>query len=377
MRIAYMLTSLGIGGAERQVISIAERMVAREHQVALLVLREQQPNEWPAAIPTFRLGMSKSPIRFVRGVWQAHEILRAFKPDLIHSNTFPANMLARIMRLSGVGWPVLSTIHNICEGGWQRSLAYRVTDRLSCHTTAVSEAVAERSIGERMVPRRKCSVIANGFDLRHFSESPQDSDVERSPRSSDGFIWLAAGRIVQAKDYPNLLRAFAAASVEMSNAELWIAGAGPRQGTDRLLGLAAQLQIDGRVHWLGLRADMRELLCAADGFVLSSAWEGMPLVVGEAMAMKKPVVATDVGGVRGLLGNCGEIVSPHDSPALAEAMLRTMRASRNELRAMGNAARARVGSLFDIDAKVGEWEALYGRLMHAPVSHGSGACLGG
>jgi glycosyltransferase involved in cell wall biosynthesis len=67
--------------------------------------------------------------------------------------------------------------------------------------------------------------------------------------------------------------------------------------------LAADL--GNSVRWLGLRRDMPALLDAADGFVLSSAWEGMPLAVGEAMAMEKSVVATDVGGVRELMGDTG------------------------------------------------------------------------
>ena len=67
------------------------------------------------------------------------------------------------------------------------------------------------------------------------------------------------------------------------------------------------------MRWLGLRRDMPALLDAADGFVSGSAWEGMPLAVGEAMVMEKPIVATDVGGVRELVGDAGAIVEAKDS----------------------------------------------------------------
>jgi glycosyltransferase involved in cell wall biosynthesis len=104
---------------------------------------------------------------------------------------------------------------------------------------------------------------------------------------------------------------------------------------------------------------MPALLNAADGFVLASAWEGMPLAVGEAMAMEKPVVATDVGGVRELTGECAVIVPAKNPERLAEAMLAVMRSAPETRCALGRAARARIQSRFSMDAKADEWEALY------------------
>jgi glycosyltransferase involved in cell wall biosynthesis len=95
---------------------------------------------------------------------------------------------------------------------------------------------------------------------------------------------------------------------------------------------------------------------AADGFVLGSAWEGMPLALGEAMAMEKAVAATDVGGVRELVGECGSLAAAGDAEALSAAMVREMRETSVE---RGRAARKRILDLFDADAKAGEWEKVY------------------
>ncbi len=103
----------------------------------------------------------------------------------------------------------------------------------------------------------------------------------------------------------------------------------------------------------------------ADAFVLSSAWEGMPLVVGEAMAMEKPVVATDVGGVREMIGDAGMIVPPQDAYPLAQAMIRLMRTPLDERTVMAKLGRQRICSCFDFEAKVEEWETLYSRLLGA------------
>jgi len=113
-----------------------------------------------------------------------------------------------------------------------------------------------------------------------------------------------------------------------------------------------------RVRFLGLRLDMAALFDADDGFVSSSAWEGMPLVVGEAMAMEKPVVATDVGGTRELVGCAGIIVPAGNCDALAVAMIDVMQQSAEQRQALGRVARGRIAREFSMDARANEWEAL-------------------
>jgi glycosyltransferase involved in cell wall biosynthesis len=359
VRIAYMLTSLGIGGAERQALSIAERMENRGHEIVLIVLRPRETREWPTQMRVERLGMTRSPVALANGVIRARRILRDFMPDIVHSHTCPANIAARLLRGRGTTPAVLSTIHNVYEGGWHRTLAYRMTDRFATHTTAVSQAVADRYISSGAVPADKCSILTNGIDVREFA--PQSEKVRCNsvlPDTDGDFVWVSAGRDVPAKDFDTLLAAFALVRAELPQTQLWIAGQpGPRRMSE------GQNDITERVRWLGIRNDMPDVLSACDGFVLSSAWEGMPLVVGEAMAMEKPVVATDVGGVRELLGDTGALVAAGSSQQLAAAMLRVMRVSEMKRRNWGRAGRERVCQSFDIDRKADEWEALFARVL--------------
>jgi glycosyltransferase involved in cell wall biosynthesis len=185
--------------------------------------------------------------------------------------------------------------------------------------------------------------------------------------AGSSFIWLAVGRLVPAKDYPNMLRAFKQVRAKFPDAQLWIAGAradGMQKqaedgGSSFVSGFAVEHGLMKQVHLLGLRRDMTALFDAADGFVLSSAWEGMPLAVGEAMAMEKPVVATNVGGTRELVGKAGSIVPAGDSDALAAAMLDLMRLPVEIRLTLGRAARARIAGQFSMDARANEWEELY------------------
>lgn len=364
MRIVYMLTSLGIGGAERLSLSLAERMAQRGHTVSVLALRPRTADEWATEMPVERLDMRKNPVSFIAAILRARRILREFRPDLIHSHSFHANMMARLLKLLVPAPAILSTVHNIHEGGRLRMFAYRLSDPLSRRTTAVSQKAADRFIALRAVPARKCTVISNAIDLAAWTpNAARRAQTRRALAANSDFIWLAAGRLAPSKDYPNLLRAFALLRASRSEphfkAQLWIAGQGTGAQLSALSSLAANLGVDRSMQWLGLRRDIPALLDAADAFVLSSAWEGMPLVLAEAMAMEKPLVATDAGGVREMMEDAGAIVPLRDSEALAEAMLALMRQSPEAQKARCCAARNRMQAQFNLDTRADQWEGLY------------------
>jgi glycosyltransferase involved in cell wall biosynthesis len=364
MRIAYVLASLGIGGAERQVVALAERMAKRGHAVALLVLLPRLPEEWSTSVEAVHLNMRKTPASLLRAIIGGRRFLRAFHPDLVHSHGFHGNLMARLFRLLNCAPLVLSTLHNDGERSRIRMLAYRLTDGLSRRTTAVCEAAALAYVRVNAVPKEKCTVVTNGIDTVEFGPDPERRARVRAQLNAGGaFVWLAAGRIVPAKDFPNLLRAFAQVQAAQPSTRLWIAGEAEALKHEVVSALAVELGVADAVHWLGLRRDLPALLDAADGFVLGSAWEGMPLAVGEAMAMGKIVAATDVGGMRELLGAAGAMAPAKDPAALAQAMLGLMSKSPEERRALGCAARERIIQSFSMDAKADEWEALYRSLL--------------
>jgi len=369
MRIVTVLTSLGVGGAEKQALVVAERMARRGHEVALLALMPHLPQEWPTTLPVFHLDIRKlNPVSVGSGFRRGRRFLRDFQPDVVHSHSFHANLLARLLQIGAPRSVVVSTVHNVYEGGWMRMLAYRLTDGWSQRTVAVSQAAADRFIRLKAIPKQKCLVRTNGIDTREFAPDAARRTATRAAMgAASSFVWLSAGRITPAKDFPNLLRAFQQARKDAPDAELWIAGAqvdaqavaSANGKMSHSIGIVGEPGMREHVRWLGLRRDMPALLDAADGFVLGSAWEGMPLVVGEAMAMEKPVVATDVGGVCELVGDAGTTVPAKDAEALAQAMQAVVRRSREERALLGAAARERIVGQFSMDAAADWWEALY------------------
>ncbi|MGD0630316.1 MAG: glycosyltransferase [Terracidiphilus sp.] len=364
MVIVYMLTSLGMGGAERQVLGLAMRMADRGHAVKLVVLRPALAEQWPTALPVIHLDMRRSPASVMKGFYRAARFLRGYRPDFVHSHTFHANIVARLLRIFVPAAVVLSTVHNVYEGGPHRMIAYRLTDFLCKRTTAVSAVAAERYVQLKAVPRHKCVVVTNGIETAHFlSNSARRMKMRTDMDAMDKFVWLTAGRLAPAKDIPNLLAAFKTVRATHPDVELWIAGEGNPTGEKQVAAFCVEHGSLEHVRWLGLRRDLPALLDAADGFVLASAWEGMPLVVGEAMAMEKPVVATDVGGVHELMGEAGMLAPAKNPEALAAAMLVLMRSSFEARQKLGRAARVRIEDYFSIEARAQQWESLYRTLF--------------
>lgn len=360
MRIVYILTTLGMGGAERQALDLGQRMVQRGHAVQVFTLGPPLAEEWETDLPVIRLGVSKDPLGGLASLARAQRHLRRFRPDLLHSHCFHSNLFARLLRLGGARVPVISTVHNIYEGPWSRMMAYRLTDALAAKVVTVSQASADRYVRLKAAHSEKVQVISNGFDPSFFTpDASRRAQTRKAAGIEKEFLWLSVGRLTPAKNFPNLLRAFAAVHAVRPEARLWIAGSGEREETACLQEQARALEAQGALRWLGVRRNLRALLDAADGFVLGSDWEGMPLAIGEAMAMQTPVVATDVGGVRELMGSTGLLVPPRDASSLASAMLETMTLTAEERASRSLLARKRIEKDFSMSARVESWESLY------------------
>jgi glycosyltransferase involved in cell wall biosynthesis len=146
-------------------------------------------------------------------------------------------------------------------------------------------------------------------------------------------------------------------------AHLVIAGAGPEEGSLRRL--AIQFGLASRVRFVGFQPDVLPWMQAADGFVLASRWEGLPMTLLEAGACALPAVATDVPGTREIVANgeTGFLAPPGDSLALRTAMHRMMRLDGEARTAMGDRARARVAALFGMARVLDRWEAAYREVL--------------
>ncbi len=363
MRILLLSTSLGMGGADQQLLSAALGLQDRGHEVrivSLTPLGEMGARARDAGLHTESLEMRRG-VPDPRGLVRLVRLVRAWRPTVLHSHMLHANLLARALRPFVRIPAVVSTIHNIYEGGRLRMLGYRLTNGLVDHMTIISQAAADRFIRDGIVPPALLEVVPNGVDTERYRSVPVG--IRDRLRQSLGldreFAWLAVGRFEAAKDHPNMLRAFARVRTERPDAVLLLVGRGSLQAETEAL--ANTMGLNGPVRFVGTREDVPEFLTVADGYVMSSAWEGMPMVLLEAGAAGLPIVSTRVGGNQEVVqeGVSGYLVPPSDDQALAAAMLRLMALPEAERRAMGARGYDHVRRNYGLGRVVDRYEAIY------------------
>jgi glycosyltransferase involved in cell wall biosynthesis len=212
-----------------------------------------------------------------------------------------------------------------------------------------------------MVSENNLSVLGNGIKLHSWRADARTRTAARKELGlADEFLWLAVGRLDVVKDYPTLLKAFAGVA---ETARLLVAGAGPLES--ELVQLAAQMDLGRRVCFLGFEPQVKRWMKAADGFILTSRYEGLPMVLLEAGACGLPVVATDVAGSREVVvnGETGWLARVGDAGALAKAMAELMQMPPEKRRAMGERARRHVAEQFGLETVLDRWEHLYAELL--------------
>lgn len=360
MKLMFVITGLGMGGAERQVCDLADQFAAKGHEVLLISMTGETVNRPQSAkIEIVELSMAKTPLGFIKAYRQVRRLINQFRPDVVHSHMVHANLFARLLRLSTPINKLICTAHSSNEGGRRRMLAYRITDALCDLSTNVSQEAVDVSVKRGAAPTSRIIAMPNGIDTVRFTfNSASRTRLREQLQLADNTpLILAVGRFTEAKDYPNLLTAFSQLSSNLNHAQLAIIGTGEEQ--TKIEALAKQLGLTQRIHFLGLQRNVHEWMSTADVYVMSSAWEGMPLVLLEAMACERVVVATDCGGVKEVLGECGILVPAKNSAALAQGLQQGLAFSPEVAKERGQLARARVVQKYSLEAVTDKWLQLY------------------
>lgn len=364
--VCFIITSLAYGGAETQLVRLATLLKERGWEVRVVSMTPPKAyvEELEArGIPVSSLEITRK-LPDPRPIFRLALLVWSWRPQIVHSFMVHANLLARLIRPLAPVPVLICGARNTNEGGRFREFLYRLTDPLCDLTTQVSRAGLERYVRVSAVPRRKIRYIPNGVDTRRFHPDPETRSHYRMKHGlQNTFVWLAVGRFDIQKDYPNMLQAFALVARARPKTILIIVGDGPLRPA--MEELAQNLGMKDRVRLLGISHDIPELMNMADGYVMSSAWEGMANVLLEAGASGLPVVVTDVGGNREVVrnGETGLLVPPKDHGALAWAMIRLMDLSEGERKQMGVAGRKHIEDSYSLDHVVDIWEALYQELL--------------
>ena len=281
-----------------------------------------------------------------------------FRPQVVHTHTYALRYALPYMLYRRVP-AMVHTVHSLAEKevAWYGRWVHRLAFRRSVLPVAIAREVAD-SI-RRVYGIDEFALIPNGIPVDTFRSSSIDRERWRN---KEGFmrteiLFVCVAWLRPEKNPVLLLEAFRRGPASDPRAHLLLVGIGPlRSELERQIGA---LGLQERVHLLGKRADVPEILNAADVFVLSSDYEGNPLSVMEAMAAGKPMISTAVGGVPELVEDgCGILVPPRDAQALSKAMSH-MLANPDARKSMGEKSARRAVERFDLRAMTEAYEDLY------------------
>jgi glycosyltransferase involved in cell wall biosynthesis len=373
MKVLFFIRSLDVGGSQRQLVMLADGLVRRGHDVAIAVFytggeidvaRQQtamrvlpldKTDRWDAIGPLSRL----------------RRLLLVEEPDVVYAFLPAQTALAALLlprRLpTRLVFGVRASNMQADRYDALSALTYRLEVWLSRRADLViANARAARADAiARGMPAERIAVVPNGIDSETMRPDPAAGHAQRRAWgiADAAFVVGCVARLDPMKDHATFLRAAVIFARNHADARFVCAGNGPSRYRDELEALARSLGLEGRLLWTGEIDNVRAAYNAFDIATLPSAFgEGFPNVIGEAMACGIPVVGTDIGDVRLIVGEFGEVVPPRLPELLCAAWTR-LRQRLAQDPGLRDAVRTSVLARYSVDAMVDRTEIIFTQLM--------------
>ena len=364
LTICYIIDDLGLGGAQRQLVTLVKALPRARYAPQVISLSTEK-RALEAEIRRMGVPLTIIPQSgfCAPGAWIAlYRAVRALHPDIVQTWLFTADLYGRLAAwMAGVP-VILSAVRSVepdkpAHYVMADRLLRRVTTGFTVNVSAIGKVLAAR---EGVEPSRIATVY-NGVDLTRFNPAISDGAVrERLAVEPQAPLIGIIGRLAPVKDHATFLRAAALVAPDEPSARFVIVGDGPLRGA--LEALVARLNLRDRVRFLDSQADAAAVFAALDVVVVTSRYEGCCNVILEGMAMAKPVIATSVGGNPELVvsGETGLLVPIEDPEHVAQA-IRGLLQDPDRARAMGRAGRRRIETSFTLERMVAASEQVYER----------------
>jgi glycosyltransferase involved in cell wall biosynthesis len=359
------------GGPEKTILLGTARTDPARYAITVCYLRDRRDaifgiDEWARDV-----GVSYAEVlerhSFDWAIWPAlRRIVRERQIQIVHSHEYKTDLLALLLSRSD-GVTPLATAHGWTGHSWRERLFYYPADKRVLarfpRLIAVSGEIRDELV-RHGASRDRVTVVLNGIDARRFRyDEGRRPDARRQFGFGDDDIVIGAvGRLEPQKRFDLLMQAVVRLRATRPRLRLLIAGEGSARAD--LERWRRELDLEAVCQLVGHTADVPGVHHAFDLFVQSSDYEGTPNAVLEAMALRTPLVATDVGGTAELAvdGVHGLIVPPGDAGALATAIERAL-GDPHAMRVRANAARARVECELSFDRRMERVEAVYDDLV--------------
>jgi len=355
-----------VGGAERILFDVINNLDKNIFEPKLVCLKggEEKFSLWKNELesqgieiiiidPVVKMGRLKRLIKTM-------EYLKNEKPDIVHTQLFSADVVGRIAAKLAGRKIIISTEHNLnLADGIIKRIFKALTSRLSFKIIAVSEAVKEYAIAREGADPKKTDVIYNGIETEKFRFDGRDYNKKN-------IIIGAMGRLTFQKGFDFFIKSIA--RLNEPGLECLIAGGEDvrENGRESLENLIRDMDLEEKIKLAGLQKNPLDFYKKIDIFVLSSRWEGFPIVLLEAGMAGLPVVAAEVGGIGEVIkdGHNGILVKSGDIEGLSEK-LKYLIDHPEERDRTGNNLKKTILEKFNISKTVRKYESVYIEAVNA------------
>lgn len=371
IRIVFIITGLGVGGAEIMLYKILSRIDREKFTPKVISLIEAGPIKQriqELQIPVEQIGINKR-VPDPRGFFRLIKKVKEFQPDIIQTWMYHSDLFGGIVGRFFIKKPVVWNVRNsnlsfksskmftilcakICA-----FLSSKVPDRIVC--CGESSRDVHINLGYN---KNKFVVIGNGFNLKNFHpiKEARSSVCEELGIGEGSFIVGLVGRYDEQKDHSNFIKSAAILKKSIPEAVFLLCGDGVIPENKKLFNQISRLSLVDSFYLLGRRTDMSRLNNSFDVACSSSSYgEAFSNTIGEAMACAVPVVATDVGDAKNIIQDCGFVVSPSSPLELANAVITIYEMGRDGRLSLGLKGRHRVIKCYSIENIASKYESLY------------------
>lgn len=380
IKIAHISTSLETGGAEVQLLRLLDKIDKTRFEMIVISLHEEtyladQVRE--LGIPVYSLGLKKHPLN----IRNAYKILKQFNPDVIHGTMYEGGVVGTLFnKFLPKKPPVIWTVHEGLEHYRQEPFrkqiqlrAWSLISNLPDCMMYVSHLNAEQHL-DWGFKNRKALVLTNGVDTKRFKPNPAARKAIRKSLyiPDDSFVIGITARFHPVKNHVGFLNAAGVLSKTHPSVHYMMVGTNIDEDNEVLTDVIAKHGLQDKVHLLGNRDDIPDIVNAYDVAALTSLGEAFPLTLGEAMASSVPCVATNVGDNKYIVGDTGRVVPANDDEALAAAWKELVEMDKDELKRLGEAAYQRTIKKFTLAQQVTQHEELYKTLHNHNIDKRTG-----
>jgi glycosyltransferase involved in cell wall biosynthesis len=381
LRVAHIITQLELGGAQRNTLYTCGHLDTNRFEPILICgkggILDEETKE--ASYPAHFLASLVRPVNPIKDLWaffRLYGLCRRLRPHIVHTHSSKAGILGRAAAyLAGVP-VVIHTFHGFGFTPGQRPIVRRLftaVERwcawMSTHLIFVSDDNRQEAVGLGIRGAAQGSLIRSGIAMRTKPGEAIRVDAHQNIRHelgipADAWLIVSVGNFKPQKNSMDLARVAAEVLKFKPEARFVFVGDGEQRA--EVEAWCQQNGIYAQTHFLGWRRDAHEILSAANSFLLTSLWEGLPRALVEAFSVELPAVAYAVNGVRDVLkdGENGFAIPPGEVAAAAEKLVYLMDHPA-DARRMGTLGRALVQEEFDIDRMVRQQEELYTTLYNA------------